>query len=372
MNAARAHREGLPTVYLVSSSGGHLALLRTLLPVLEDYPRVWVTQRSPHAEDLMAHGELVHLLPEYDRHPIRGHFAQNLMRSISLVQQADPEIVITTGSGIAVPFCTFARMAGARMIFVETMARVTGPSASGRVLSRLADRVIVQWPELMRVYRRTTLCHPALLEMVEPGVTDSGRGTFVAVGLHAQPFDRLLRLVAAAASEGVLPEPVTVQAGNATLRSSDFEARPWMTPEEVDEAVASARVVISHAGAGIVSTALRYGRRPLVLPRLARYGEHYDDHQEQLVAKLAELDLVVSLCSGLGEAEVRQADRPLPEIDTGQTLSVGEALERELEGLVQTVRGWRPRRDERGMQPAGATVASESAASETPRVGADR
>jgi UDP-N-acetylglucosamine transferase subunit ALG13 len=327
-------------MHLVSSSGGHLALLRALLPVIEEHPRTWVTQQSPHAEALAAKGETVYLLPEYDRHPIRGHFAQNMIRSFRLVRRTRPQIVITTGAGITVPFCLFARLQGARMIFVETMARVTGPSASGKVLSRLADRVIVQWPEAMSAYRRATLCHPALLEVVERDRDGSGEGTFVAVGLHGQPFDRLLELVDRAAGSGLLPTPVVAQTGSCRYRPRHFDATAWMKPTEVDRAVAGAQVVISHAGAGIVSSALRFGRRPMVLPRLVRHGEHYDDHQQQLVEKLADLDLVVALQDEIGEDELRHAATPLPEIDTGQTLSVRDAVSRELDGIVKTLAGW--------------------------------
>ena len=39
-----------------------------------------------------------------------------------------PRTVVTSGAGVVAPFCLFARLAGARLVFVETMARVTSPS----------------------------------------------------------------------------------------------------------------------------------------------------------------------------------------------------------------------------------------------------
>jgi UDP-N-acetylglucosamine transferase subunit ALG13 len=56
---------------------------------------------------------------------------------------------------------------------------------------------------------------------------------------------------------------------------------------ELNALIASARVVVTHAGAGSVITALSAGRRPIVVPRLRRYGEAVDDHQVEFGRSLA-------------------------------------------------------------------------------------
>lgn len=112
---------------------------------------------------------------------------------------------------------------------------------------------------------------------------------FVTAGTLHYPLERFLR------AAGELPgdEEVVVQC-----------SAPWQAPARVrllrdlpyDELVAymrEARVVVSHAGVGSVLTALRIGRRPVVVPRLERYGEAVDDHQLSFGRKLAELGLVV-------------------------------------------------------------------------------
>jgi UDP-N-acetylglucosamine transferase subunit ALG13 len=68
----------------------------------------------------------------------------------------------------------------------------------------------------------------------------------------------------------------------------------------------------------MISTALRAGRRPLVLPRLERHDEHFDDHQRQIVDKLAALDLVVALDGEITPDALQRAQRPLrlvPELE---------------------------------------------------------
>jgi UDP-N-acetylglucosamine transferase subunit ALG13 len=81
--------------------------------------------------------------------------------------------------------------------------------------------------------------------------------------------------------------------------------------EELEAAVGSAAVVVCHGGAGIISSALAAGRRPIVVPRRAALGEHVDDHQYQLTRKLADWGLVVAVEDRLTAAEVEAAQAPV-------------------------------------------------------------
>jgi UDP-N-acetylglucosamine--N-acetylmuramyl-(pentapeptide) pyrophosphoryl-undecaprenol N-acetylglucosamine transferase len=324
-----------PSVHLVTSSGGHIDLLRAIRKAFDGYSRLWVVQPSLRAEAIKAEGEAVHVLPPYDRHPIRGHFASNIAQAAKIVLRDRPRVVVTSGAGITVPFCVFARLMGAKIIFVETMARVTGPSASGRVLSRLASRSLVQWPEAVAAYPRARLCRAALLESVPPASHSVGSGTFVTVGTHNQQFNRLLAMVDVAVGAGVLPTPVVAQGGSSTYRPRNYELRDWLSPEEVEAVLEDTQYVVSHGGSGLVSAALRTGHRPLVLPRLAVHHEHFDDHQTQIVGKLDELGLVVRLGEAITEANLRAADAPLEErADSDESSSVEAALREELEKLI--------------------------------------
>ena len=324
-----------PTVHLVTSSGGHIDLLRAVRGAFDGYSRLWVVQPSLRAEEIEAEGETVHVLPPYDRHPIRGHFASNIAQAARIVLRDRPRVVVTSGAGITVPFCVFARFMGARIIFVETMARVTGPSASGRVLSRLASRSLVQWSEAVASYPRARFCRAALLESVPPANRAVGNGTFVAVGTHNQQFNRLLAMVDAAVGVGVLPTPVLAQGGFSTYRPQNYVLQDWLRPDEVEAALRGSEYVVSHGGSGLVSAALRAGYRPMVLPRLAAHDEHFNDHQTQIVDKLDNLGLVVRLGDAITEADLRAADAPLVEpAGNGEAPSVEAALREELEKLI--------------------------------------
>lgn len=323
-----------PTLHLVAARGGHLELLQSLRGSLDGYERIWVTERSARAEALAAAGERVLLLPHYGRDPRQA--GRNLRAAARAVARTRPRLVVCSGAGLTVPFCLAARAAGARIVFTETMARITGPSLSGRVNSRLASAVLVQWPEMAAVYPGARVCRPALLEGIGPA-TGPQAGTFVAVGTWHQPFDRLLGLVDRAAGAGVLPAPVRAQSGACTYVPEHVEAQAFMAPEALEAAIASARLVIGHAGSGIIASALRTGHRPLILPRLERHGEHVDDHQLQIATRLAGYGLVTVLGEALGEAEVARALAPLPATPpeaAGEPLAA--ALADELARLART------------------------------------
>jgi UDP-N-acetylglucosamine--N-acetylmuramyl-(pentapeptide) pyrophosphoryl-undecaprenol N-acetylglucosamine transferase len=296
-------------VHLVASSGGHLELLTAITPAVHDRERIWVTPESNRADALRAQGDRVEHIPFYGRSPYKALSAT--VHALRLVLRERPDVIVTSGAGPVVPFCLASRLFGARLIFIETMARVQNASITGGLLSRFASDVMVQWPEMTSVYPNSKLCQPALLSRaLSRDPADLG-GTFAAVGTHVQPFDRLLEIVDDAVERHVLTEPVVVQTGVSGYQAKTFTGRPWMAPEEVEAAISRARYVVCHAGSGFISSALSAGRRPLVLPRLRSHGEHVDDHQLQIVRKLAEYGLVVPIGAQITEDDLRRADEPL-------------------------------------------------------------
>lgn len=341
MEAGAESRRGAggPAIHLACSRGGHLDLLLYVRGAFADHRLVWVTQKSDRAEELRRTGAEVHVLGEYHRSAFRLEAVRTVWRSLGLVVRQRPRVVVTSGAGIVVPFCVLARLAGAKVLFVETSARVRGPSSSGRVLSRVADRVIAQWEDMRAAYQGAAIARTTVVRTIAPRPATPGEGTFVGVGTHSQPFDRLLSMVDAAAGAGVLPLPVVAQVGPSSYELRHAEARDFMTPEEMEAAVRGARYVVSHAGSGTITTALGAGRRPLLLPRLRRYGEHFDDHQQEIVDKLASLDLAVPLGGEITRADLERADRPLEMPDELERLpTVADCVRAELERLVRTAR----------------------------------
>jgi UDP-N-acetylglucosamine transferase subunit ALG13 len=327
-----ARREG--RIHLAASLGGHLELLTAIGANLADRDLTWVTAAGHGADPLRTAGAEVRDVPRFSRaRPLSA--LRNAFSSTLLALRERPRVVVTTGAGSIVAFCVASRLLGGKVVFIETMARVTSPSLSGRVLSRIAARVLVQWPEMARVYPGAVVCRPALWEDVGAGGERRPGGTFVSVGTHRHPFDRMLALVDAAVGEGVLPGPVVAQSGTSRYRAEHFETRATLRQDEVAQALEDARYVVCHAGSGIISAALRAGHKPLVVARRRSQSEHVDDHQQQIVAKLSELGLVVPVNGSITAAELEAVAGGIrPPALPADGLSVTEVLARELEDLA--------------------------------------
>jgi beta-1,4-N-acetylglucosaminyltransferase len=110
---------------------------------------------------------------------------------------------------------------------------------------------------------------------------------FVTLGTQAYQFDRLLRGL-----DGVGDEELVVQGGASTHRPAGAAWFDYLEYPELVEYLRRARAVVSHAGVGSVITAVAQGKRPLVVPRLHRYGEAVDDHQLPFARRLAEIGLL--------------------------------------------------------------------------------
>jgi beta-1,4-N-acetylglucosaminyltransferase len=111
---------------------------------------------------------------------------------------------------------------------------------------------------------------------------------FVTVG-SALPFDRLVRLVDNAVAARVITEPVLAQIGNGSYVPNNFEFVRILSRAKFDHSFESASAVISHAGIGTISAALRIQKPLLVLPRSRSFGELVDDHQLFTAKRFAEL-----------------------------------------------------------------------------------
>jgi len=120
----------------------------------------------------------------------------------------------------------------------------------------------------------------------------------VTVGTHTQGFDRLVR--AADELAATIDEPVIIQHGCSTYIPQNAEHFQLTTSQHMLELTRKARIVITHAAAGTIITCLREGKPLVVVPRLKRFEEHLDDHQQQLADALAVVGKVVSVSEPSG------------------------------------------------------------------------
>jgi UDP-N-acetylglucosamine transferase subunit ALG13 len=155
---------------------------------------------------------------------------------------------------------------------------------------------------------------------------------FATVGTHESQFDRLMLALE------LLPrdQPLVVQHGSSVPGPAWARSIPFLDFDEVVGHVRAADIVISHAGVGSIMVALANGRRPIVVPRLARYDEVVDDHQLRLGRRLDEAGLVVLVEDPADLAEALPRAQAPPAALPGGAQGLHEELRAYLDAHIAT------------------------------------
>jgi UDP-N-acetylglucosamine transferase subunit ALG13 len=106
----------------------------------------------------------------------------------------------------------------------------------------------------------------------------------VAFGTWTMPFNRLLTEVERVVASGVLTEEVVVQAGNTPCNSTLFKCQPFFDKDEFEKLYEDASFVIVQAGEGSIMHGLKSNKKVISVARLAKYAEHVDDHQLDILS----------------------------------------------------------------------------------------
>lgn len=137
-------------ICLVGSSGGHLTHLYMLKSFWSEHERFWVTFDKEDALSLLA-GERMY--PCF--YPTNRNFKnliKNSFLAIRVLLKEKPDLVISSGAAVAVPFFYFAKLMGSKLIYIEVFDRIDKPTLTGRLVYPITDRFIVQWDEMKKVY----------------------------------------------------------------------------------------------------------------------------------------------------------------------------------------------------------------------------
>lgn len=339
---------------LVCSSGGHLTQLLALRPWWSVRNRMWVTSDSAHARSALR-GEAI----TWGHFPVTRH-AGNLVRNsllalrLLLPRSRRPSVIISTGAGVAVPFFVLGRLMRIPTVYIEVFGRVDSRTLTGRLCHPFTSLFLVQWEEQHALYRKSVLAGELLWKGDDRHQLSATRrppnpaGTadplvLVTLGTDHHPFPRVIawvdRWLAAGGDRRVR---TLIQYG-----ATPVAAGPWRVKqldyEELQEALGSASVVITHAGATAME-ARSAGHIPLIVPRRPDLGEHVDGHQIKF-SRWLETNNVAVVCDT--EQKLHQAlDRAVAaaaDDTSGTAVSAGESAPA----------------DARADKPAGAKRAAE-------------
>ncbi|HSS43609.1 MAG TPA: glycosyltransferase [Solirubrobacterales bacterium] len=281
---------------LVASTGGHLKELHHLRGRIAAASGAvsWVTFDTPQSRSLLA-GEEVDFVPFVGgRDPL--NVARNFGAARKIFRRRRPEAVISTGSAVALPYFALGRARRLPCHFVESAARIEGPSLTGRLMTGVPGvRLYAQYPAWAGGrwrFRGSVFDSFAGEERPRGAPERIGRAVVTLGTYRGYDFSRLVRRLLE-----VLPAGAEVlwQTGDTDVSALGVEGHEAIPEAELSAAMAAADVVVAHAGVGTALAAFEVGACPLLVPRRFALGEHVDDHQRQIAAELADRGLAVSV-----------------------------------------------------------------------------
>lgn len=127
---------------------------------------------------------------------------------------------------------------------------------------------------------------------------------FVTLGSQKFQFNRLLEAIDGLIEKGVIADEVFAQIGHSDYRPKSYKYKEFLDRDEFAGWEIRCDILITHGGTGAIIGAVKKGKKVIAVPRLARYGEHVDDHQIELIKQFSNQNLICGLndCSELEKA----------------------------------------------------------------------
>ena len=139
-------------ICLAASAGGHISQLLKLSSSWNGYETFCVTTTEVVRNKLNKLGE-VYVVGECNRQHLMRVIVV-LVRCIRIVLRERPDVIISTGAAAGCMLCYLGKMFGAKVIWIDSITNVERISLSGRMVRYIADLFLVQWPDLVGMYKK--------------------------------------------------------------------------------------------------------------------------------------------------------------------------------------------------------------------------
>lgn len=139
-------------ICFIASTGGHFEQLMMLKPLMDKYESIIITERTDYS--VVKGDRKVYYLKQVNRHEktFLLKMIVNSIRSMKIFIKERPDVIISTGALATLPMCIFAKLLRRKIIFIESFAKVTSPTLTGKIVYKFADQFYVQWEQMKEHY----------------------------------------------------------------------------------------------------------------------------------------------------------------------------------------------------------------------------
>lgn len=139
-------------ICFAASSGGHYEQLMMLKPLMEKYDSFVITEKTLYESEVK--GENTYYLKQVNRKEKTFVFRMiaNAFKSLKIYIKEKPDVIICTGVLAMIPMCLLMKLFRKKLIYIESFAKVTSPTETGKLLYKYADQFYVQWESMKEFY----------------------------------------------------------------------------------------------------------------------------------------------------------------------------------------------------------------------------
>ena len=118
---------------------------------------------------------------------------------------------------------------------------------------------------------------------------------FVTLGSQKFQFNRLLIELDKLVEEKKICNDIFAQIGYSDYKPKNYEFKEFLDREQFAEFMDKCDTVITHGGTGAIVGAVKRDKKVIAVPRLAKFGEHVDDHQLQIIDQFTNMNFIVGV-----------------------------------------------------------------------------
>lgn len=118
---------------------------------------------------------------------------------------------------------------------------------------------------------------------------------FVTLGSQKFQFNRLLIELDKLVEEKKICNDIFAQIGYSDYKPKNYEFKEFLDREQFAEFMDKCDTVITHGGTGAIVGAVKREKKVIAVPRLAKFGEHVDDHQLQIIDQFTNMNFIVGV-----------------------------------------------------------------------------
>lgn len=140
-------------ICFAASTGGHFEQLMMLKPVMQKYDSFIITEKTKYNVGKSTE-QKTYYMKQVNRKEITFpiNMLINFCKSIYIFLKEKPDYMITTGVLAMIPMAILTKIFKKKLIYIESFAKISSPTQTGKLLYKYADRFYVQWEKMLEFY----------------------------------------------------------------------------------------------------------------------------------------------------------------------------------------------------------------------------